>query len=173
MLKKNRGFTLIELLVALAVFAVVIVLAVDIFLRGLEGQRKSSALQLVQENGRYALELMAREIRMSTINTSERQSNILEITAYKSSGSEDVSYELSGGQILRNSQAITSEKVKVSSLNFYIRKNNIQPNVTITMTIETFGEKASQKSKINLETTISSRDYSAYDPTIPSPYPNP
>lgn len=162
MKKNSRGFTLIELLVALGVFALTITLAIDIFLSGLEGQRKSSAFQLVQENGRYALEMMSREIRMSKINSSHGYDDELDITAFKPSGSEDVIYQLRDGLILRNSQPITSAKVVVSALDFYIRKNGVQPNVTVAMTIETTGAKPEQKAKINLETTISSRDYSDY-----------
>jgi hypothetical protein len=108
--------------------------------------------------------MMAKEIRMSQINTTVGENNSLDITAHKETGEVSVIYYLDSSRIFRNeegnSQAITSDKVKVSNLKFYVSKDgNIQPRVTIVMTVESTGQKPEQQAKINLQTTISSRAY--------------
>lgn len=157
-LKSNKGFTLIELIVAMAIFVVVISLTMGIFVKAIEGQRKVKAIQNVQENARFVLERMAREIRMSTINTSA--GNNLGITAYKVTGDESVIYSLSGDQILRNGEAVTSSQIQVSQLKFYVNQDpNIQDRVTIMIAVQNIAQKPKQQVKINLQTTISLRDY--------------
>ena len=59
----RRGFTLIELVVAIAVFAVIVSVAVGGFVGALRSQRQVSALISVNNNVSLALEEMAREIR--------------------------------------------------------------------------------------------------------------
>ncbi|MFC1700751.1 PilW family protein [Patescibacteria group bacterium] len=157
---KNKGVTLVEVIVALAIFWVVISVAVNIFAYELKGQRKSSAMQLVQNNSRYALESISKEIRMSHIEADSNE-NMLHITAYKIGGvAVDVVYILAGGKILRNGSAITSDQISVSKLKFYINNQANTPAImTIVMTAETSGAKAEQNVKIDLQTTISTRNY--------------
>ena len=158
--KKSKGFTLIELLIAIAVFAMTMTGVVMVFIRAIEGQRKTASLQEVQENGRFIMEMMAKEIRMSTINSSGGENQTLDITAHKATGDESAVYALSGGQILRNGQAITSGKIQVNQLKFYINKGSgAQDMATVVLTLEDKEQKIEEQAKINLETTISSRAY--------------
>jgi len=82
--KQPNGFTLIELLVAIATFVIVVVTIMDIFLMGLGGSKKIFGRQNVQESGRFILESMSKEIRMSKINTAAGSSNTVNITNSKS-----------------------------------------------------------------------------------------
>ncbi len=59
----QKGFTLLEIMVALSIFTVALLLTTDIFQRIIEGQRNAIASINVQENFRYALEIMGKEIR--------------------------------------------------------------------------------------------------------------
>jgi len=156
---KNSGFTLIELIVAVAVFSLVALSALSVFALGIKGQRKGLATQVVQENIHYALEMMAKEIRMSHIKDTTTQ-NALDIEAIKPTGKENVSYTLSSGRITRNGQAITSSAINVANLKFYANNIDDPPSlITITMILEGKGARPEEKVKMNLQTTLSSRDF--------------
>jgi len=73
----RQAFTLIELLVAMAIFTVVITVVFGLFSTALKGQRRVIALQNIQENGRFLLEFIAKELRMSKINTANGTSTTL------------------------------------------------------------------------------------------------
>lgn len=157
--RKNKGFTLIEMIVALGVFSMVIAAATNLFTAGLKGQRKSLTLQYLQNDTRYILELLSKEIRMSHIETDSME-DILHITAFKLSGSEDVVYSLSDGKIFRNGESLTSNHVNISRFKFYIYEKSKSPVlVTVIMDAEGIGTDIEQQTVINFQTTISTRDY--------------
>lgn len=60
-----RGVTLVELMIALVIGLILTAGATQIFLGSKETYRTSEALSRVQENGRMALQLLAREIRQA------------------------------------------------------------------------------------------------------------
>jgi prepilin-type N-terminal cleavage/methylation domain-containing protein len=64
----RRGFTLIEMMVVLAIFSVVTVVIVDIFMMASRAQRRTLAIQRIQSDARYSMEAMAKEIKMDTID---------------------------------------------------------------------------------------------------------
>ncbi|MCX6800202.1 MAG: prepilin-type N-terminal cleavage/methylation domain-containing protein [Candidatus Falkowbacteria bacterium] len=68
--KDNKGITLMEMLVAIAIFSVTIVSVTQIFILVLDGQQNALAARNIQENMRYAFEIMSKELRMARINTS-------------------------------------------------------------------------------------------------------
>lgn len=156
---KNKGFTLIETLVALGVFSIVIAIVTNLFAAGLKEQRKSLTLQYLQNDARYILELMSREIRMSRVEADSTK-DLLHITAYKPSGTEDVTYSLNNGKIFRNSESITSDRINVNRFNFYLA-NQSSPPTLVTIVLDTNGKGTSieQGTAINLQTTISTRDF--------------
>jgi len=156
----KKGLTLIELIIALAIFSIVVLLVSDIFLDVIKGQRRSIGIQNIEENLRYTLERMSREIRMSEVKTGEGTFSSLDITAHKPTGDEDVSYKLSSDEITRNDIPITSKNtVKITELKFYVKKNSVQPRVTIVIKAESKDGKQEQISKIHLQTTVVSREY--------------
>lgn len=62
----NKGFTLIEMIVVLGAFTIVITISLSSFLAILNAQKKSVSIENVQENLRFALEMMLKEIRTGT-----------------------------------------------------------------------------------------------------------
>ncbi len=61
---KNRaGFTIIELIVAVGLFTFVVIYAIGITISVTRAERKSSDIQAVQDNIRFSLELMTKEMR--------------------------------------------------------------------------------------------------------------
>src|SRR3990167_5031771 len=66
-IKNEKGVSLLELLVAVTLFSVVIISSTQIFKMVVDGQRNAIGAQNVQENIRYAMERMSKEIRMAQI----------------------------------------------------------------------------------------------------------
>ena len=64
--KNERGFTLIELMVAVGVFAVAITASSGLFITSLRGQQRTYVVQNLADNARYAMEAMAKEMRMGS-----------------------------------------------------------------------------------------------------------
>lgn len=153
------GFTLIELLVAMATFVIVIVAVVDVFLVGLGGTQRLFGGQNVQDSARYILESMAKEIRMSAINTaSGGPYTTLNITNSKGQTLNYI-FDNSAKQLSRAGEVLNSNEVEVSG-NFYVQKGEQwQPRVTVVMKAKAGTAKAAQQAEINLQTTISSRQY--------------
>ena len=67
-INNQKGTSLLELLVAITLFAVIMLSATQIFKMVIDGQRNALSAQNVQENMRYAMEKMSREIRMAQIS---------------------------------------------------------------------------------------------------------
>jgi len=158
---KNKGFTLIEVIVAMAVFAVIITVVLSLFSMALRGHRKVIALQNVQENARFLMDFMVKEIRMSTINNSTPAS--LSIT--RSDGNA-VTYMFVGGKIERTSPStsgpINSDEIFVTG-SFYaeggfMTPGNQQAKVTIVFKAESTGTKVEEKTSIRIQATLSQRN---------------
>jgi len=62
-IKKPQGFTLIELLIAIPISMLVLFAVLKIFTNSIQSAHTQTAFGRVQENGRMATELMARDIR--------------------------------------------------------------------------------------------------------------
>jgi len=157
--KKSAGFTLVELLVAMAAFGLIIVAMTGIAGSVIKSQRKAFALQNVQESTRYILESMSKEIRMSTIDSSESSNtNILYITNSKD---EEVDYEFISNRIKRNGEYISPSNIDLTGC-FYIRKYDAPTKrafVTIVIKAESQGSRIEENAEINLQSSVSSRSF--------------
>jgi len=160
--KKIAGFTLIELLVAMTAFSLIVIAMTGIATSVIKSQRKAFALQNVQENTRYIIESMSKEIRMSTINSSS--SNNTDILSITNSKGEEVDYEFVSNRIRRSVNGGVWEYISPSNVDltgyFYIRKNNPPAKrsfTTIIIKAESQGPRAEESAEINLQNSISSR----------------
>ncbi len=61
--KNNNGFTLIEMLVSVALFTIVLTIAIGAILTIIDANRKSQTLTLVMNNLNFAMESMTRSIK--------------------------------------------------------------------------------------------------------------
>lgn len=157
----DKGFTLIELLVAMTIFMVVISVVLNLFTIGLRGQRKVIASQNLQDNARFLLGFIAKEIRMSQINSVT--STTLNITR---SDGESVSYFFNnaGGRIERTDSStsgpINSDEVSVTG-SFYGwgvgKGDKQQTRVTIVMKTQATGAKPEEQAEVDLQTTLCQR----------------
>ncbi|MFH0840496.1 MAG: prepilin-type N-terminal cleavage/methylation domain-containing protein [bacterium] len=62
---KKVGFTLIEIVIAVSMFSVVIVIALDSFIKVIQINRQTVQSQDLQNNIRFLYELMSKEIKMA------------------------------------------------------------------------------------------------------------
>ena len=65
-MRRRRGFTLVELLIAIALFSILITVAVGGFTKALHTQSEISALIAAESNAGLAIEQITREIRTGT-----------------------------------------------------------------------------------------------------------
>ncbi|MFH1192050.1 MAG: type II secretion system protein [bacterium] len=142
-LKNNSGFTLMELVVVLGVFSISIFIITEIFMFTNRSQKKVLAYQKVQSDASYALETMARAVRLgkidyahyTTVNNPEE-----ELYVFDSDGRQAVFEKATGADCANAASspciaagidqdadgtadqfaAITPKGIKVSDLKFYI-----------------------------------------------------
>lgn len=64
-LKKQQGVTLVEIMVSITISLILLGGVIQIFVNNKQTYRTQEALSRVQENGRFAMDFLAREIRMA------------------------------------------------------------------------------------------------------------
>ena len=159
-LKSVKGVSLIELVVSITLFSVLILSATQIFKMVIDGQRSAISAQNVQENMRYAMEKMSKEIRMAGISNQTCDSaainKVFNTTDsgrelyFKNKDGECITYYLENNRLKIMVGAVTGfitpTKVEVSNLKFYIDDDLIaafhsrQPYVTIAMDVKAIGQ---------------------------------
>lgn len=161
---KRNGFTLIELLVAVFIFSVLIVLAGGSFIGATAAGRRALNIKKAEENGKFILELMAREIRVANpINTGNSACPGTGILNFQHPVNGTVEYFLSGSQVHRRvngvDTVVSNPDVDVSRLNFCVSGNQSgddrQPRVTVILGLNAVG--APQNDIFDLQTTVSQR----------------
>jgi len=150
-----------ELIVSMALFSIAIVAVLTLLSMGISAQRKVLALQNVQENARFLLEFITKEIRMSIISGST--ASALDIIL---PGGERIGYSFVNGKIERRTipgnlgGPINSVDTVVNG-NFYTAgigtADNLEPKVTITLSVQGIGAKIEEQARIDLQTTLSQR----------------
>lgn len=178
-LENNRGVSLLELVVATAIFSVLILSSTGIFKIVIDGQRNALSAQNVQENVRYAMEKMSKEIRMAQASNTEclpeavnKVFNAVDNGAelyFKNEDGQCINYYLENGRlkIMVNgaiADFVTPAKIEISNLKFSVIDDpigafhSVQPSVTMVMDIKALGQ-AMHEQKLKMQTTISSRHY--------------
>jgi len=156
------GFGVVELIVTTFVFSIMSIIVAINFVDILDLQRKGFAAQVIQEEILFAAEMMAKEIRVSQIQSPNDFNCNTTILNIDHPVNGPTVYSVSNGVINKtvggNTSPITSSKVNFSRLNFCIRgsgADNEQPRVTIIASIRpTNGENL----QFDMQTSVSSRD---------------
>jgi len=157
---KNSGLTLIELIVAVGIFGLVVSIVFGVFSLALTSQRRIIALKNVEDNARFAVELMAREIR-----TGKNFSGGVGSLSFANAKGEVVTYRLNSSVVEKSSDGgtnylpVTGPETTVDYLNFYLAGqtagDGLQPRVTIT--IGATSRINNQSANLKIQTTISQR----------------
>jgi prepilin-type N-terminal cleavage/methylation domain-containing protein len=160
----HKGFTLIELLVAFFAFSVISLVMTMTVISVIKTQRQAFALQNIQEDSRYIIETMGKEIRMSLIN-SDSGSGLSSINITNPDG-ENVDYRFTSNKLQRRvdggvwQDLNSADKFHLNG-SFYIIKGvfPVRAIVTIAMKLEYQGVKAEEQAEIYLQNTIAPRIY--------------
>jgi len=168
--RSTTGFTMIELLVAMALFVVIVTVAVGSFVIAMKSQRAQVALMAVNDNVSLAIEQMAREIRTGTgfcpgnSCVLDNDQGKLVFTNYHS---EQVTYNykwdsnLNIGMITRNGKQITADNVDVQRLRFKVSQSSTQPprvTIILRVAVPQKGTIGVRGVSTDLQTTISARN---------------
>lgn len=161
---KSSGFTLMEMIVALGIFVIALTISLGAVLKFKDIQRSTTAVNQLQENLRFALEYMAKEMRTGK-NFSCSNCNGGNNVSFTNAKGENVSYKLEGNRLKKSTSGggflpLTSPRVRIESLQFFASGissgDGQQPKILIKI-------KSSIRDKntlmnFNLQTLISSRN---------------
>ena len=181
-----RGFTLIEVLVSVAIFSVVMTIALGALLAMSESDRKAQTLKSVINNLNFSLDSLSRAARIGTnyhcdasvwTFSTPRDCAVTPASSFAfQAGDSSTTYfclgnsstcSTTGTAILRSIAGgalvpITSGEVRISSLNFYVTGSSsadaLQPKVTILVS-GTVVVSGTQTSQFNLQTSVTQRVY--------------
>ena len=168
---RESGFSLVELLVAATVFTFVVTGVSGLFVTALDIQRRATGVQKIEENAQFALESIAREVRVSTITSGDTDcanqgpgTSTLTIQ-HPTNGTVIYAYDRTSttGAILRNGQPITSGDVDITAFAFCVSgsgPDGAQSRVTIPLTIQSLAGRPSLRVNVSLQTSVVSRDLS-------------
>lgn len=151
---------MIELIVAIGIFGLVIGMAVSIFVLALISQRRIIALRNVEDNIRFTIEAMAREIKTGK-NFSGGGSSV----SFTNAKGEAITYRLNNNIIEKSSDggasysAVTGAEATVNYLSFYLMGqatgDGLQPRITVTIGVTS--SVGNQTANLKVQTTISQR----------------
>ncbi|MDD3284679.1 MAG: prepilin-type N-terminal cleavage/methylation domain-containing protein [Patescibacteria group bacterium] len=172
-----EAFTIMEMIVATAIFSIIMTMYLGIFISTFRANGKMVAKQKVQNEVRYIIDVMSKEIRLGTINYdyySSAVSNPELVLALKDVSENHVYFDNNNG-ILRIKydendtwHELSTSNIYIEDLKFYISPINnpfsqaesvkAQPLVTLFMKIK-YNDESSNDGIMIIQTSISSRQY--------------
>ena len=175
---QKQGFSLIEVIVSIALFSIILTVALGGLLLVIDANRKAKAIKLVVNNLNLAMESMSRELRVgsnicdteggtgSSCNTTSLGSEQIFFTTDR--GEDNSMFEIAGDAVFRRigpnaagnpALKLTGSDVTVDNLRFYIRGigpgDDIQPSVVIVL--NGHATQADQLVEFDIQTTVSQR----------------
>ena len=173
--KKNsslsRGFTLVELLVTIALFSILVSIAVGGFVRALRTERDVSGMMSTESNASIALEEMTREMRTGYLFTplsctgAQQPLSCAGIQFFNANGQQVTYARGANGALTRtttSSEPLMGGNVSTTFLSFTIfgdvngnDTTHWPPRVTIDLGVAP--SSTNLPSVINLQTTVSAR----------------
>ncbi len=174
----KKGFTLIEVMVSVSIFSIVMLVATGAVFSIVEANKKAHTLKSVMTNLNFALESMARDIRVGSQFSCNNTGDCIsggDLFSYKANRDVDgdglvndsVEYKLISEGIQKRvyggnkgyTSTITAREINIESLKFYVvgtaAGDSKQPKVVIT--IKGYAGVGNTKSSFNIQTTISER----------------
>lgn len=164
---------MLEMIVAVGVFSVAILISISAFLNLENVEKKIQADVETQNNLRFALEIMSKEIRTGIsyhcslnpgVDPIDCPSGLNSIT-FKNTSGQTIIYRQSLSRVEKSSdggvsfQPLTTSNITVESLKFYVvgapTGDNIQPRTLISL--KATGQIGRAQSEFVLQTAVSQR----------------
>ena len=182
---KKRGFTLIEMLVSVAIFSVVMVIALGSLLAMSESDRKAQTLKSVINNLNFSLDAMSRSMRTginydcgasggTTATPHDCASTPATSIGFLSADNQTVRYCRGNGSacnpagtailVSKGSAAfspLTASEVVITNLQFYVtgaQAASLQPHIVILLS-GNVPVSSGQSSTFDLQTSVTQRLY--------------
>jgi len=180
----QQGFTMIEILVTMAIFVSAVSSLSAIFLYSNQSQRKTQAIQQTQSDSRFAMEVIAQQVRKGSIDYASTQyggtiaSNPQDVLVLRDTADNQVWFrrnEVGGRGVIEMSEngtlwvELTPPDLSITLLKFYISPSadpfiaspatNQQPMVTIVMTSSNISIEGEGLPSVSTQTTVTSRQY--------------
>lgn len=173
--KKKNGFTLLEMTLAIGIFSVLVVSAIGIMLGVTKAQIKAGNIQEIQDNIRFGLELMTKELRTGNqyiiTNFCGNSGEVNFLTAQGENRSYWLDTEkraimrgtnVDGSEDCVNASQLTADEILVENLIFQIAgqvagPNDGQPRVTITLKVNAKDPAIGTETSMDLQTTVVQR----------------
>jgi len=178
---KKQAFTLIEMIIATVLFLTAMIVSVSIFLSTLDANNKVNALQKVENEIRYIVETISKEIRLGTIyygyyedKYGDSFENPTSMLALQDNANNLSYFTLNDGvvQMSLNDGVdwsdLSTDNILINSLDFYLMpetnpfsqdSENIKQPMIILYLEAHYNKEASFDGQIKIQTTISSRQY--------------
>ncbi len=180
----KKGYSLVELIVAIAIFTIVMTIAMGSILSIFDANKKSKTEQVVMDNLNQAVEAMTRAIRFGTIYHCDITTGTLTSPQDCSGGATSIAvtdstgrlivYKLVGTQIFRSinggtDYAVTSTDTSITILTFYVTGSALynngsdlsQPKAVVVVRgfvgSQNNQREIARSSSFSLETTVSQR----------------
>lgn len=169
---------------AITLFALISVIASGIFVNVNSLQQNTASLERLQNDGRYILEKLAREIRgrrldfkSSDLDGNNETKTLVfkpdeqDISAgiYWDGGNGNLMYSIVSGDGVEASAALNASDIEVAEAKFAVQPGDdpeteffpgIQPRVTILLKLTNRQAAPKYRQELTLQTTVSSRFYS-------------
>lgn len=164
----KKGFTLIEMLVVIGMLAIIVVVGSTSFFNLLKGSTKTRTVNLVKQNGDYAMGVMTRMIRNARKIDSDCDSGMDEITIINPDN-YPTTFSCLDNPISSNSASLISNQVKVANDNcsFNCQRTTIfEPDVvTINFTLSQAQVNVRPEEEVSIvfKTTVVLRNIAGYD----------
>ena len=169
----KKGFTMLEMIVSMGVFAIAVLIGVGSLLALTNAQKKALVLQSTQDNLRFALETIARDIKTGDSYHCADDVSLVQVDCPSGNDSltflnvsgATVTFKVSGNRILRSINGgltfdpITSPDIIIEYLTFYVIGSSISDDFHPRVSIVAKGVSGSgsTRSELNLQTTVSQR----------------
>jgi len=174
----KHGFTLVEVLVSISIFSVMSVIITTVFLSANNLQQNTASYQRLQNDGRYIIEKLAREIRVREIifpsGNPENELRFYEdevgetATVYFDDINDILVYQIED-DFGTFPEQLNAEDVEVINAKFFItptqdpftkaNPTDIQPRVTILIQLQNKTVNLEDQRQVSIQTTVSSKIY--------------
>lgn len=154
---KNKGFSLIEILVVLSIFAVIAVIANQVFFSTLRGGSKSEATTLVKQEGNYTLSVIERGLQSAQSVTTACTDPAASFSSigYLDSTGTSASFSCQTGYIASGSAKLplTTDRVTLvtNSCKFYCFKEGGVATVSAQFTLKRAGSGLTAREQTQLD----------------------
>jgi Tfp pilus assembly protein PilW len=173
--KKQKGFTIIEAVVATGVFAVVVSSSLGVYLATVRLDSKSRAERTVQQNARFIMDFIAKEVRNGSINyAGSNDTDTLSIINQQNepvvinwNGASDPNLSITKTGV--GSTILNSNEVRITNAAFYVYPGadpfvlsndvHVQPHVTVILKLESTNASIQEGAEMSIQSTFAVRQY--------------